>query len=1044
MRLHSYLRWTQLFLLTLALSALDAQSPTLSGELRTWHRVSLTFDGPNSSETASDNPFTDYALQVTFTSGGKTYVVPGFYAADGDAAQTSATAGNKWRVHFAPDATGRWNWSASFKKGKDVAINGGGSSAGFFDGATGSFTVNATDKQGRDHRGKGRLEYVGEHYLRYAGSKEWFVKAGADAPENTLAYEDFDAVPNIKGLRKSWAPHARDYDAGEAGPYTWKGGKGSELLGAIAYLSEKGVNAFSFLTFNVRGDDENVFPHLLKTSLSNYGGANAWTQDLYHDRFDVSRLEQWERVFSYADLKGMYLHFKTQETENDQLMDGGNVGRERKLYYRELIARFGHHLALNWNMGEENTQTDAQRRAMATYFAQTDPYNHLRVIHTYPEQQDAVYNKLTGNQSAYTGVSIQTSNNGGSQNFDSAEKWVQRSNAAGKKWVVAVDEPGSASIGVDADPDDRKLVRSNVVWATFMAGGAGTEFYYGYQSGCGDLECQDHRSRDQKYTDAALALRFFQDHFQEYLPSVENNDQLTTSTDDYVLANPGTAYAIYRPNGGTTDINLPTGTWEVRWYNPRSGQLSGTSTISGGKLTAPSSDDWTALVTKSGDTPPPPPPPGDDDTVFLEAECAVYGSAWTTLSRPDASGGTLLVTSNDERFLDAPPTGSENIIRFSFTAPTAGKYKMYMRALSKDSDGNSIWFRITGSKWYRWNNIDNPNGSDGLFWARAGESTNLQTVTPLEFNLSAGPQTLEIATREPQIQIDKIALGTGITQPTETGAAAINCSDEPNQPAGATFFELECAEYGSAWTAVQRPNASGGISLLAPGAERFINSPPTDDRYLVRFPFMADKAGTYRVFVRTVTSGGGDDSIWIRVGGGKWYKWNRINFPYDAASSPIWSQAGEWTRGDFAVPVEFNLSAGSQTIEVARRESGIEIDKLAIGLLIDEPTGTGGEATNCQGNSKMMSSNVSTAQVTVGSGALVSVYPNPVSDRFNLRFTGRLTDITVLDAAGRTVRQLSADAQNAFGFNRDSLQAGLYVLGLKIDGQVTYVRVVVR
>ena len=737
MRLRPYLRWAHLFLYTLLLGSLSAQPPLLSGELRTWHRVSLTFNGPNSSETASDNPFANYALEVTFTHGRKTYVVPGFYAADGDAAETSATSGNKWRVHFAPDATGEWSWSASFKKGDDVAITGGGSSGGFFDGATGSFTVSATNKQGRDHRGKGRLEYVGEHYLRYAGSKEWFVKAGADAPENTLAYEDFDAVPNIKDLRKSWAPHARDYDAAEASSYTWKGGKGSELLGAIAYLSEKGVNAFSFLTFNVRGDDENVFPHLLKTSISNYGGSNAWTQDLYHDRFDVSRLEQWERIFSYADLKGMYLHFKTQETENDQLMDGGNVGRERKLYYRELIARFGHHLALNWNMGEENTQTDAQRKAMATYFAQTDPYDHLRVIHTYPGQQDDVYNKLTGAQSVYTGVSIQTSNNGGSQNFDSAEKWVQRSGAAAKKWVVAVDEPGSASIGIDADPDDRKLVRSNVVWATFMAGGAGTEFYYGYQSGCGDLECQDHRSRDQKYTDAALALRFFQDHFQEYLPSVENNNGLTASTDDYVLANPSTAYAIYRPNGGTTNINLPTGTWEVRWFNPRSGDLSGADRISGGKLTAPSTDDWTALVTKSGDTPPP--PPGDDDTVFLEAECAVYGSAWNTLSSPDASGGTMLVTGNDERFLNAPPTGSENTIRFSFTAPTAGKYKMYMRASSKDSDGNSIWFRITGSKWYRWNNIDNPNGSDGFFWARAGESTNLQTVTPPRIQFERRP-----------------------------------------------------------------------------------------------------------------------------------------------------------------------------------------------------------------------------------------------------------------------------------------------------------------
>ena len=33
--------------------------------------------------------------------------------------------------------------------------------------------------------------------------------------------------------------------------------------------------------------------------------------------------------------------------------DNGDLGPQRKLYYRELIARFGHHLALNWNLGEE-------------------------------------------------------------------------------------------------------------------------------------------------------------------------------------------------------------------------------------------------------------------------------------------------------------------------------------------------------------------------------------------------------------------------------------------------------------------------------------------------------------------------------------------------------------------------------------------------------------------------------------------------------------------------------------------------------------------
>lgn len=608
-------------------SFLSAQQPAITGELKTWHKITLTWDATNTSETAATNPFADFALDVTFTQGASSYTVPGYYAADGDAAETSASAGNKWRVHFAPDATGTWTYSVSFKTGTDVAVNGGGSSAGFMDGTSGSFTVTATDKTGRDHRGKGRLQYVGEHYLQYAATGEWFVKAGADAPENTLAYEDFDEVPNEGNNRKSWQPHQQDYNAAEASGYTWQGGKGTELLGVVNYLSSKNVNAFSFLTFNILGDDKNVFPHLIKAGES-YGGGNAWSNDVHKDRFDVSRTAQWERIFSYADQKGMYLHFKTQETENDDLMDGGAVGRERKLYYRELIARFSHHLALNWNVGEENTQTTQARMDMAAYFAQVDPYNHLRVIHTYPGQWDQVHTPLLGANSEYTGLSLQTSNSNQEQNFPETKEWVQQSANANKKWVVAVDEPGNASIGVDSDPDDRKLTRHRVVWGNFMAGGAGTEFYYGYQSGCGDLGCQDHRSRDQKYTDAALALKFFQIHFQPYLPDVVNDDDITTDNQDYVLASTGSAYAVYRPDGGTTAITLPSGDWVVRWYNPRTGDIGAETPLTSTSLVAPSTDDWTALITPGVCVPTEACNDGDDCTVndIYDADCLCAGT----------------------------------------------------------------------------------------------------------------------------------------------------------------------------------------------------------------------------------------------------------------------------------------------------------------------------------------------------------------------------------------------------------------------------------
>ena len=54
-------------------------------EAEKWEKVVLSFNGPESAEDGTQNPFTDFRLDVTFTNGAKTYVVPGFFAADGNA-----------------------------------------------------------------------------------------------------------------------------------------------------------------------------------------------------------------------------------------------------------------------------------------------------------------------------------------------------------------------------------------------------------------------------------------------------------------------------------------------------------------------------------------------------------------------------------------------------------------------------------------------------------------------------------------------------------------------------------------------------------------------------------------------------------------------------------------------------------------------------------------------------------------------------------------------------------------------------------------------
>ncbi|MCW1914108.1 DNRLRE domain-containing protein [Luteolibacter sp. GHJ8] len=631
------------FLLAMIMAS-SAAAASLSGELRKWHKVTLSFDGPNSSESATPNPFTNYRLDVTFrhAASGKVYRVPGYYAADGNAANTSATSGDVWRVHFAPDETGTWTWNASFRSGSNVAmadLPDAGSSAGFFDGDSGSFPISATDKTGRDFRGKGRLQYVDKHHLRFAESGRYFMKAGVDAPENLLAYTDFDGEFKTDGREddyvRPYTPHIQDWSNGDP---VWQGSKGKGLIGAVNYLADQGLNAFSFLTMNIDGDDKNVYPY------TSYGERL---------RMDVSKLDQWEIVFEHGTRNGMYLHFKTQETENELMLDSGNLGNQRKLYYRELIARFGHHLALNWNLGEEiNGASLQQKQAWAQYFYDNDPYRHHLVIHN-----GATHYNMMGDASKLTGFSLQLNAYDFTDNFAMTKDYIDRSVAAGKPWVVATDEPGDSrySLRPDSDPGTSHTdARKDALWGNIMAGGAGVEFYFGYALEQSDLTCDDFRSRHSFWPFCRTAVQFFENNDIPF-DEMSNANSLVSNNGNNAnrcLAKPGDAYIVQLRSGGSHTLNLSgqSGNFRVRWLDPRNGgALISGPTLSGGgtrNLGSPpdsTGSDWIALVeSTSGGTP------------TNEAPVVSAGSDKSA----SLSGGTVSVTLNGSASDDGLPSGS--------------------------------------------------------------------------------------------------------------------------------------------------------------------------------------------------------------------------------------------------------------------------------------------------------------------------------------------------------------------------------------------------
>ncbi len=600
-------RFKSLLLLLLFSSWNVLFAQDIQGELKQWHKVTLVFEGPETSEQAEENPFLNYRLNVTFTHSDsqEKFFIPGYYAADGNAANSGAEAGNIWKVHFAPNKTGEWTYEVDFKKGKWAAVRTSEKikSADFMDGTTGKVTISESDKSGRDFRGKGMLSYVGERYLKFSNG-EYFLKCGADAPENFLAYDQFDGTFQNDGhkdnLVKSWAPHLKDWAAGDP---TWGDGKGKEIVGAINYLASKGMNAFSFLTMNIAGDDQNVFP---------YVDYDTW------DRFDTSKLDQWEILFEHADKLGMFLHFKTLEFENQGLLDNGGTGLYTKLYYRELIARFGHHLALNWNLAEETgdwTETpptfplDAPERIrLAEYISSIDAYKHHLVIHN-----GAWFDPLYGPNTKFTGASLQTNMEDFSRVHSQTLKVLNEAKEAGKVWAVAVDEPGDHrhSLIPDAEDPAHDTPRKNGLWGAMMAGAWGTEWYFGYEHAHSDLSLQDFRSRDLWWEQGKICLDFFNDN-KITVWDMESDDSLVSSEGDYVLADEGKAYVVYLKNGGESTLDLRgfEGEFDVSWYNPRKGgelQKGKVKSISGsGKqslgpppVKKERDKDWVVWITKS-------------------------------------------------------------------------------------------------------------------------------------------------------------------------------------------------------------------------------------------------------------------------------------------------------------------------------------------------------------------------------------------------------------------------------------------------------------
>jgi len=639
-----------ILLATLALALTPQVDPTVpdvlvsppdavvSGTLKVWHPIELEWPGPSHAEDDGDfsafwyddpNPFLDYRLQVTLThTDGTTYVCQGFFDGDGNGGGT----GNKWKVRFNPDRSGDWTYLVDFRMGANVAVSMSPTYGGKtnFHGSTNTFTVGAADTTAPGLLAQGRLEYVGKKYLKQRDSSTYWLKTGSNSPENLFGYSGFDNVVDQGGLPQGiihdYAPHIVHWGVGDP---DWGTNDGKGIIGLLNYLGteylenatpqvalangdySQGLNSVFFLPHTLGGDGQETTPLI------------GYTDDSDNDtHYDISRLEQWNTVLNHAQTQGILVTFVLAEEEvpNYTWFDGGAVGVERKLFFRELSARFGYLNGVKWTLSEESKFSYSQHIQMAEYMDYVDPYDHITAVHNEPNNWLIYAGNLNsgGSQPPIAGnplfdaASVQ-------YHFDTAnvatEVVGRIADANGRTWVLDMDENGLADTGVhpggtQGSPPETYApnmgqARQTILYDVLFSGG-NIEWYFGnwVESVGGDHTVEDWTTREDLWLYTRIARDIMTGvHPQTGAPlsysgvggqGVPNAEFWNMRPADTVITNPQThpglgnpeVYLrdneeafIYIPSNATSpfilDMTDLQGVYKPRWWNPRTGAFVG-------------------------------------------------------------------------------------------------------------------------------------------------------------------------------------------------------------------------------------------------------------------------------------------------------------------------------------------------------------------------------------------------------------------------------------------------------------------------------------
>jgi hypothetical protein len=627
-----------------------SRAGTVSGTLRQWETITLALRGPpnsNNDSSASSNPRMDNRLDVTWAPEGSrsSLTVPGYLATTSTSTSSNTTNnstttnpetdGSVWLVHVTLESAGTWHWEASFRTGPNVAIRSmdntdanidtdtDTSTSGWGDRITGSIVVAQSAHEdefasesapGETFWELGKLEYVGAHHALFArGHGRWFLQSGVDLGSTLLRWLDYgtDDYPTESSTTTTSLPpgsawltrHQASFPVSHHAP-SWTHEMGNQAMGLLEYLARHGVNA---IRLNVWDDTDASTSHQF-----------LFAADQDPNSIRVSQLARWQVALEYAQRLGLALQIQLHGSDGPE-NESPDVTTEqrRKLYYRELVARYGHHLALSWHLGPAGPTSESRANDLRSI----DAYQHTIVVDSTTTERDLPTRNLLGVDTVDSVVVPTPTRSLALTNtvVRDVTTWRDLSRARKHHWIVHTQHAYTPSASLPPQvrlrDDDEYVqnIRRNVVWGNLLAGGAGVEYGLREAIAVNGADMLVDLERIWLYT--RLALDFLQ-NLTPRIPfwyMVNENFRVASSTAGALcLAQPrGDVMVLYFPKGGTARVHLPKGddgtSYTIQWYDPRvggelqTGSIASVQTVASTKVslgTAPSvpHQDWVVLL----------------------------------------------------------------------------------------------------------------------------------------------------------------------------------------------------------------------------------------------------------------------------------------------------------------------------------------------------------------------------------------------------------------------------------------------------------------